>query len=91
MEPAFSQIDWTASREEIHNQVRAVRFGSSGRSGPVAVVADRRLRVLRTSLQPTDGVKVTCGDGSVWITESVPVADSNPEQTPNHRESVRVW
>lgn len=76
MEPEFSQIDWSASREEIHNQVRAIRFGSSGRSGPVAMVADRRLRVLRTSLQPTNGIKVTCGDGPVWITESVPVADS---------------
>ncbi|MFG2947566.1 methionyl-tRNA formyltransferase [Streptomyces adustus] len=76
MEPEFSRIDWSTAREEIHNQVRAIRFGSSGRSGPVAMVAERRLEVLRTSLQPADGIKVMCGDGPVWITESAPVADS---------------
>ncbi len=76
MEPEFSQIDWSNARAEIHNQVRAIRFGSSGRSGPIATVADRRLRVLRTSLRPADGIKVMCGDGPVWITESVPVADA---------------
>lgn len=76
MEPEFSQVNWNASRKEIHNQVRAIRFASSGRSGPVALVADRRLRVLRTSLQPADGSKVMCEDGPLWITESVPVTDS---------------
>ncbi|MFJ6459545.1 methionyl-tRNA formyltransferase [Streptomyces sp. NPDC091387] len=76
MEPEFSWIDWGTAREAVHNQVRAIRFGSSGKSGPVATVADRRLRVIRTSLQPADGIKMMCGDGPVWITESVPVADS---------------
>ncbi|MFJ6102554.1 methionyl-tRNA formyltransferase [Streptomyces sp. NPDC092359] len=76
MEPGFSRIDWGHGRETVHNQVRAVRFGSSGRSGPVAVVAGRPLRVLRTSLRPADGTEVVCGDGPVWITESVPVTDS---------------
>ncbi|MBQ0830581.1 methionyl-tRNA formyltransferase [Streptomyces tagetis] len=76
MEPEFSRIDWSDTREEIHNQVRAIRFGSSGRSGPVAMVTDRRLRVLRTSLQPADGIEVMCGDGPVWITESASVPDS---------------
>ena len=76
MEPEFSRIDWSNAREEIHNQVRAIRFGSSGRSGPVATVAGRRLRVLRTSLQPVDGTRVMCADGPLWLTESVPVADS---------------
>lgn len=76
MEPEFSRIDWSTSREKIHNQVRAVRFGSSGKSGPVAIVDDRQVRVLRTSLRPADGIKVMCGDGPVWITESVPVADA---------------
>ncbi|MFF4978258.1 formyltransferase family protein [Streptomyces sp. NPDC001083] len=76
MEPEFSWIDWSNTREEIHNQVRAIRFGSSGRSGPVATVADRRVRVLRTPLQSADGIKMMCADGPVWITESIPVADS---------------
>lgn len=75
MEPEFSRIDWRDAREEIHNQVRAIRFGSSGKSGPVATVADRRLQVMRTSLQPADGIKMMCGNGPVWITQSVPVAD----------------
>ncbi|MFF5855380.1 methionyl-tRNA formyltransferase [Streptomyces sp. NPDC012751] len=76
MEPEFSRIDWSTARREIHNQVRAIRFGSSGKTGPVATVAGRRLRVLRTSLQPVDGMKVMCADGPLWITDSVPVADS---------------
>lgn len=76
MEPEFSRVDWSESKEDIHNQVRAIRFGSSGRSGPIAVVADRQLRILRTSLRPADGIKVMCGDGPVWITESAPAEDS---------------
>lgn len=74
MEPDFSRIDWGTARRQIHNQVRAVRFGSSGRSGPVAPVADRWLRVLRTSLEPADGIEAMCADGPLWIVESVPVA-----------------
>ncbi|MFI5544720.1 methionyl-tRNA formyltransferase [Streptomyces sp. NPDC051815] len=77
MEPDFAQLDWNAGREEIHHQVRAFRFGSSGRSGPVGTVGDRRLQVLRTSLQPTDGIKVVCGDGPLWITESAPEVNSD--------------
>lgn len=42
----------------------------------MAVVDARPLRVLRTSLTPADGIEVMCGDGPVWITESVPVAGS---------------
>ncbi|GAA3015844.1 hypothetical protein GCM10020229_28760 [Kitasatospora albolonga] len=70
MEPEFLRIDWASRREVIHNQVRAVRFGSSGRSGPTASVGGQEVRVLRTSLVPTDGVEVMCGDGPLWITES---------------------
>ncbi|MFE6972384.1 methionyl-tRNA formyltransferase [Streptomyces sp. NPDC057682] len=77
MEPEFSEIDWSAPRIDVHNQVRAIRFGSSGRSGPVAGVAGHRLRVLRTSLRPAEGVEVMCADGPLWITESAPVADSD--------------
>lgn len=76
MEPEFSQIDWSTAREVIHNQVRAIRFGSSGKSGPLATVAGRRLRVLRTSLQPADGIKVMCGNGPVWVTEYALVTDA---------------
>ncbi|MFJ2674626.1 methionyl-tRNA formyltransferase [Streptomyces sp. NPDC087525] len=72
MEPEFSRIDWGHSRGRIHHQVRATRFGSSGRSGPTAWVAGEWIRVVRTSLEPADGVEVTCADGPLWITESMP-------------------
>ncbi|MFE2035916.1 methionyl-tRNA formyltransferase [Streptomyces scopuliridis] len=72
MEPAFSRIDWGHTRSRIHHQVRATRFGSSGTSGPTALVADKWIKVLRTSLEPADGVEVTCADGPLWIVESMP-------------------
>ncbi|MFE3142135.1 methionyl-tRNA formyltransferase [Streptomyces scopuliridis] len=72
MEPAFSRIDWGHTRSRIHHQVRATRFGSSGTSGPTALVADKWIKVLRTSLEPADGVEVMCADGPLWIVESVP-------------------
>ncbi|MFD7120370.1 methionyl-tRNA formyltransferase [Streptomyces sp. NPDC059922] len=73
MEPGFSRIDWGHTRSRIHHQVRATRFGSSGTSGPTALVADRWVRVVRTSLEPADGVTVSCADGPLWIVESMPV------------------
>nr|WP_202523665.1 formyltransferase family protein [Kitasatospora sp. SID7827] len=79
MEPAFSRIDWADARTAVHHQVRAFRFGSSGRSGPVAVVDGRRVRVLRTSLLPADGVEVACGDGPLWVTGTLPA-----EREPGH-------
>ncbi|MFE4538871.1 methionyl-tRNA formyltransferase [Streptomyces scopuliridis] len=72
MEPGFSRIDWGHTRSRIHHQVRAIRFGSSGTSGPIAWVADKRIRVLRTSLEPADGVEVRCVDGPLWVVESLP-------------------
>ncbi|WSB99647.1 formyltransferase family protein [Streptomyces scopuliridis] len=72
MEPGFSRIDWQHTRSRIHHQVRAIRFGSSGRSGPTALVAGKWIRVLRTSLEPADGVEVRCADGPLWIVESMP-------------------
>ncbi|MEV8389696.1 MULTISPECIES: formyltransferase family protein [unclassified Streptomyces] len=72
MEPDFFRIDWGHTRSRIHNQVRAARFGSSGTSGPAAWVAGERIRVLRTSLEPADGVEVKCADGPLWIVESMP-------------------
>ncbi|MET9483359.1 formyltransferase family protein [Streptomyces sp. NPDC006638] len=73
MEPGFSYVDWNHTRSRIHNQVRALRFGSSGRSGPVADVAGERVRVLRTSVDPVVGaVQVPCADGPLWVVESLP-------------------
>ncbi|WP_327236237.1 formyltransferase family protein [Streptomyces sp. NBC_01317] len=73
MEPGFSYVDWNHTRSRIHNQVRALRFGSSGRSGPIADVAGERVRVLRTSVDPVGGaVAVRCADGPLWVVESLP-------------------
>ncbi|WP_245685883.1 methionyl-tRNA formyltransferase [Streptomyces niveus] len=72
MEPEFSFIDWGRTRNEIHHQVRAVRFGSSGKSGPIAKLSGERIRVLRTSLESADGKQAMCADGPLWIVESTP-------------------
>ncbi|MEV0776586.1 formyltransferase family protein [Streptomyces sp. NPDC050428] len=73
MEPGFSCIDWSHTRNAIHNQVRATRFGSSGKSGPIANLPGEQIRVLRTSLEPTGGRQVMCADGPLWIVASMPV------------------
>lgn len=72
MEPEFSVIRWSESAHTIHHQVRTHRFMRSP-DRPTAKVGDDWLHVIRTSLEPTDGLPVTCGDGRpLWITESAP-------------------
>ncbi|MFD6989034.1 methionyl-tRNA formyltransferase [Streptomyces sp. NPDC059943] len=73
MEPEFSYVDWGHTKNEIHNQVRATRFGSSGKSGPIAKLSGKQIRVLRTSLEPTGGRRAMCADGPLWIVESTAV------------------
>ena len=70
MEEEFSVIDWSKSAFEIHNQVRTHRYTRS-RTAPAAEVGNEWLHVIRTSLQPSDGISMTCGDGHrLWITEA---------------------
>ncbi|ANW18889.1 methionyl-tRNA formyltransferase [Streptomyces clavuligerus] len=77
MEPEFSRIDWAHSARDIHNQVRTVRFRTSGKSGPTATLDGGGVTVLRTSLAPVDGaVRVECGDGPLWL------MDFSPAETP---------
>src|SRR5437868_9054046 len=57
MEPSFSEIDWGHSARMIHNQVRTLRFGSSGVSGPKALLDGAWVTVVRTSLESADGVR----------------------------------
>jgi methionyl-tRNA formyltransferase len=77
-EADYAEIDWSRSAREIHNQVRAWRhmFGAAEVEGPIAEVDGERLKLLRTSLTDPGGEarEVECGDGSIWITESEPVA-----------------
>jgi methionyl-tRNA formyltransferase len=67
--PELSTVDWSKTAREIHNQVRARRFGIYDPPGPVAEVNDRRISLLRTSLRPAAGLRVDCADGPLWITE----------------------
>ncbi|WP_342673773.1 hypothetical protein [Actinospica robiniae] len=69
VQPEFSVIDWSKSAFEIHNQVRTHRYMRS-RTDPLASVGKDRLRVIRTSLEPAEGLEIVCGDGRpLWITE----------------------
>ncbi|WP_445402436.1 methionyl-tRNA formyltransferase [Streptomyces sp. LE64] len=77
-EPSFSTVDWGWPARRIHDQVRALRFGSSGRSGPRARLDGARVTVLRTSLMPAPGVEVACGDGPLWVTEFT--SDAEPDE-----------
>jgi methionyl-tRNA formyltransferase len=70
MEPEFSVIDWSNSARDIHNQVRTFRFMGPGR-GPLARIGDRWVRVLGTKTVSTDGIRVDCADGPIWITDYV--------------------
>jgi methionyl-tRNA formyltransferase len=71
LEPEFSVVDWSRTSAQVHNQVRM--FGFMGPAhAPVAEVGDRWLKVLRTRLEPADGIRVECADGPIWIVESAP-------------------
>ncbi|MDH6131522.1 methionyl-tRNA formyltransferase [Kitasatospora sp. MAA4] len=73
MGPQSAVIDWSASRHDIHNLVRTFRFGRFPVPGPLAVVDGRWVSVLNSRTEPGDGVRMECGDGPLWIVESVPV------------------
>jgi methionyl-tRNA formyltransferase len=72
MEPEFSVVDWSHPAADIHNQVRTHRYTRSPDS-PLARIGDAWTHILRTSLQPTDGLEIICGDGrSLWIVDADP-------------------
>ncbi|OLZ72817.1 hypothetical protein AV521_07580 [Streptomyces sp. IMTB 2501] len=73
MGPESAVIDWSRSAREIHNLVRAYRFGLFAVPGPLALVRGKWVSVLRTSISEVSGVRMRCGDGPLWVTESVPV------------------
>jgi methionyl-tRNA formyltransferase len=73
MGPESAMIDWSRRAREVHNLVRAYRFGLFAVPGPLAAVRGRWVSVLRTSTSPGSGVEMRCGDGPLWVTESVPV------------------
>jgi methionyl-tRNA formyltransferase len=77
-EPEYATIDWSRPAAEIERQVRAWRFGGAGEGEPgaLAQLDGERVRVLRVSLEPGEGRPVECGDGTVWVLETEPVAEA---------------
>jgi len=69
MEPEFDYIDWSQPARIIHNQVRTFYYGTAT-PGPFAKINDKWVRVLRTSLEPTNGTRVDCADGPIWLVET---------------------
>jgi len=70
LEPEFSRIDWSHRVRDIHNQVRTFRSMRHG-CGPVAQIDGRWVKVLRTSIEPGEGVRMECADGPLWIVEAM--------------------
>ena len=73
----YATIDWSMSARAIHDQVRAWAFtpGTHSVTGPVATVDGRRVRVMRTTLQPPQECarRIDCGEGSLWLLASQPL------------------
>lgn len=73
LEPEFFAVDTTMTARQVHNQVRTFHFMGPN-LGPTVTVNGHRLKVLRTSLTPVDGIRLDCADAPLWITASEPVA-----------------
>jgi len=75
-EEDYATIDWSQTRREIHDQVRAwhLAFDGGPVDGPFAELDGKRVKVLRTSLSdPGDGSPaVDVADGKIWVRESEP-------------------
>ncbi|MFF3574963.1 methionyl-tRNA formyltransferase [Nocardia jiangxiensis] len=74
--PEWSTVDWSRTAHEIHNQVRARRFGIYDPPGPTAELDGHRISLLQTSLQPADGLQAQCSDAPLWITQYLHLPDS---------------
>lgn len=73
MGPETAVIDWSSTVREVHNLVRAYRFGLFPVPGPLALVEGGWVSVLRTRTDAGPGVRMECADGPLWIVESTPV------------------
>jgi methionyl-tRNA formyltransferase len=74
-DPAYAEIDWSRPAEEVHRQVRAwwVAAVREGPRGALAELGGERVRVVRTRLDGDEGgTRVECGDGPIWVLETVP-------------------
>jgi methionyl-tRNA formyltransferase len=73
LEPGFTLVNWSWPARDIHNQIRVFRFIGS-KDAPLARIGEQWRRLVRTSLQPAEGLRVDCADGPIWIVESEPAA-----------------
>jgi methionyl-tRNA formyltransferase len=74
-EPEYVRIDWSRDSAEIYRQVRAWNFASRRNGvehGALAELDGETVRVLRVTLEPTEGRLMETGDGRIWIVESEP-------------------
>ena len=73
-DPAYARIDWTKPAEEIRRAVQAWRFHAftPGPRGALTELDGETVRVLRVSLEPSDGRPIECADGTLWIVETEP-------------------
>lgn len=78
-------IDWTASAEQIHNQVRGLAAGPvsfTKRAGKVVKIHKTRVSLLQLKGQPGDliqrdsGLHVVCGQGALEIVKIQPESRS---------------
>jgi methionyl-tRNA formyltransferase len=65
--PEWYEVAWQGSRENLHNQIRVLRYLNHGQ-GPVVPFQGQMARVHRTSLTAGEGTRVECGDGPLWVT-----------------------
>ena len=82
-EPEYAEVDWARSAEEVHRQVRAwwVAAARDGVRGPLADLGGERVLVLRTRLDAAEGgTRVECGDGPIWVLETVPAGARQPSR-----------
>lgn len=93
--PDSAVIDWSRPAREVHNLVRTYRFVLFALPGPLSAVGGGWVSVLRTSTQPGSGVRMRCGDVSLWVVESVPVPAhdrwwaSSPADRPQRPRQLR--
>jgi methionyl-tRNA formyltransferase len=76
-EREYLEVDWRRSALEIHRQTRAWSLAPpvGGRRGPCTELGGRRVRLVRTRLDGSaGGMPVSCGDGTLWILASEPLA-----------------
>ena len=73
-EPEYAWIDWAKPAAEIYRTVQAWRFHAftPGPRGALTELDGETVRVLRTSLEPTEGGAMECADGTLWIVETEP-------------------